>query len=242
VHLPLVAGPIALAYNLAGVGELRLTPDLIAGIFAGTVKVWNDPAIAAINPVAVLPGTPIRTIHRADSSGTTDNFTRYLAGAAGSSWKHGSGSAWPAPGGTGERGSHRVAGAVARTDGAIGYVESSYASVNDLPVASVGDAGGPFAAPTNYAAGLAIANAAVTGDAGDLRLELSYETGTADYAYPLVLISYDLVCRTGATALTRSFLAYAAGPQGQAVAEAAGYAALPEALRVRVEQAVTGLS
>ncbi|WP_433825522.1 phosphate ABC transporter substrate-binding protein PstS [Actinoplanes sp. CA-015351] len=238
VHLPLVAGPIALAYNVAGVDELRLTPETIAKIFSGKVTAWNDPAIAAENPVAALPAIPIRTIHRADSSGTTDNFTRYLAGAAGPQWPHGVGGDWRAPGGTGEKGSHRVVAAVARTVGAIGYVESSYATVNDLPVVHVGAAGGPFTAPSNSAAGLAIEGATIT---DDLRIELRYD-GTADYAYPMVLVSYEVVCRTGTPAVTRSFLAYAAGEAGQEAAQAAGHAALPEALRIRVRQEVLALT
>ncbi|MEU8239986.1 phosphate ABC transporter substrate-binding protein PstS [Actinoplanes missouriensis] len=238
VHLPLVAGPIALAYNVAGVDRLRLTPETIAKIFSGAVTVWNDPAIAKDNPVAALPSTPIGTIHRSDDSGTTDNFTRYLDAAAGPAWAHGSGSAWRAPGGTGERGSHRVVAAVARTNGAIGYVEGSYATVHDLPVVEVGDADGPFTAPSNSAAGLAVADARIS---DDLRIDLRSD-GTADYAYPIVMVSYEIVCRTGTPALTRDFLAYAAGNGGQRAAEAAGYAALPDALRVRVESAVLALT
>ncbi|MEU4690203.1 phosphate ABC transporter substrate-binding protein PstS [Actinoplanes sp. NPDC023714] len=234
VHLPLVAGPIALAYNVAGVGELRLTPETIAEIFSGKVTAWDDPAIAATNPLAALPSTAIRTIHRADGSGTTDNFTRYLAAAAPGRWPHGAGSTWRAPGGTGEKGSHRVVAAVGRTDGAIGYVESSYALLNDLPVVRIGPAGGPFTEPTNSAVAGALLRATIT---DDLRIAPRYD-GTADYAYPLVLISYELVCRTGTPALTRSFLAYAAGPSGQAAAGSA----LPEELRTRVEQSVLALT
>ncbi|WP_229072905.1 phosphate ABC transporter substrate-binding protein PstS [Actinoplanes sp. DH11] len=240
VQLPLVAGPIALAYNVAGVGELRLTPETIARIFSGVVRVWNDPAVAADNPAAALPATEIRTIHRADNSGTTENFTRYLTAAAPAAWRHGSSGDWRAPGGAAERGSHRVAAAVARTEGAIGYVESSYASVNDLPVVSVGG-DGRFVAPTNSAAGAAIENAGLSDADGAVRLDASWSGGTAGYAYPLVLISYEVVCRTGASALTRAFLAHAAGAAGQDTAQAAGYAALPEALRNRVAQTVAAL-
>ena len=86
IHLPLVVGPIALAYNLAGADELRLTPQTIAKVFSGRVKVWNDPAIAADNPVTVLPAIPIRTVHRSDSSGTPASFTHFLSAAAGPDW------------------------------------------------------------------------------------------------------------------------------------------------------------
>ncbi|GIF36718.1 phosphate ABC transporter substrate-binding protein PstS [Actinoplanes xinjiangensis] len=237
VHLPLVIGPIALAYNVAGVGDLRLTPQTIAGIFSGTVTAWNDPAIAGDNPGTVLPATKIRTVHRSDGSGTTANFLRYLTAAAPSSWPHGSGSDWPLPGGDGLRGSHRVVAAIARTDGAIGYVESSYARVTDLPTVRVGTPDGSWAQATDEAAAQTIASAQVS---DDLRLEIDYTAATAG-AYPIVQVTYELVCRTKITPVTRSFLTYAAGRAGQQAAEQAGYAPLPPALQTQVTQAIATL-
>jgi phosphate transport system substrate-binding protein len=117
VHLPLVIGPIALVHNVAGVDDLRLTPQNIARIFSGKITVWNDPAIARDNQDTALPATRIRIVHRSDGSGTTDNFLRYLAAAAPAEW---AGNEWPLPGALGQRGSHRVAATIARTDGAIG--------------------------------------------------------------------------------------------------------------------------
>ncbi|WP_433790511.1 phosphate ABC transporter substrate-binding protein PstS [Actinoplanes sp. CA-252034] len=237
VHLPLVIGPIALAYNVAGVGDLRLTPPTIARIFSGALTTWNDPAIAADNPGTVLPSTRIRTIHRADGSGTTANLLRYLTAAAPSDWPHGAGSEWPLQGGVGERGSHRVVAAIARTDGAIGYVESSYARVTDLPTVRVGTPDGSFAEAADRSAAQTIASATVT---EDLRLEIDYTAATAG-AYPIVQVTYEVVCRTTISDVARSFLAYAAGAPGQRAAEQAGYAPLPSALRVRVAEAIATL-
>ncbi|GAA2683784.1 phosphate ABC transporter substrate-binding protein PstS [Actinoplanes palleronii] len=236
-HLPLVIGPIALAYNVAGVAELRLTPATIAKIFNGKVTTWRDKAIAADNPGLVLPATPIRPVHREDSSGTTANFTRFLAGAARADWPYPPGSAWPAPGGLARSGSDRLAAAIARTDGAIGYAEASYARVNELAMALVGDARGDFAAPTDQAAATAVASARST---GDLRLEVNYPDLYGG-AYPLVQVTYEVVCRTGASAVARGFLAHAASPAGQAAASRAGYAPLPDTLRERVAAEVATL-
>ncbi|WP_436529711.1 phosphate ABC transporter substrate-binding protein PstS [Actinoplanes sp. HUAS TT8] len=239
VHLPMVIGPIALAFNVAGVGDLRLAPATIAKIFNGGITVWNDKAIAADNPNVVLPATRIQAVHRQDNSGTTNNFTRFLAGTAKADWPYPAASAWPAPGGVAVTGSDRLASAIARTDGAIGYVEASYARVNELTTARVGDSRGDFVAPTDAAAADAVA-AAKPSSGDDLRLDLNYDDLYGG-AYPLVQVTYEVVCRSGASAVARGFLAYAASPQGQAAAGAAGYAPLPETLREQVYAAVAGL-
>ncbi|GLW31645.1 phosphate ABC transporter substrate-binding protein PstS [Actinoplanes regularis] len=239
VHLPMVIGPIALAYNVAGVGELRLAPATIAKIFNGGITAWNDKAVAADNPGVVLPATPVRAVHRRDGSGTTANFTRFLAGTAKADWPYEPAGAWPAPGGVAVSGSDRLVSAVARTDGAIGYVEASYARVDELATVLVGDARGDFVPPTDEAAAAAVATATPAGG-DDLRLELNY----ADLyggAYPLVQVTYEVVCRSGASAVARGFLAYAASPAGQAAAGAAGYAPLPDTLRERVAAVVANL-
>ncbi|GIF04063.1 phosphate ABC transporter substrate-binding protein PstS [Actinoplanes siamensis] len=239
VHLPMVIGPIALAYNVAGVGELRLAPATIAKIFTGGITVWNDKAIVADNPGVVLPATPIRAVRRADGSGTTLNFTRFLAGTAKADWPYEPADAWPAKGGAAVRGSDRLAAAITRTDGAIGYVEASYARVNELATALVGDSRGGFVPPTDEAAADAVAAARTVGGDG-LRLEFDYDDLYGG-AYPLVQVTYEVVCRSGASAVARGFLAYAASSAGQAAAGSAGYAPLPGALRERVSAAVAGL-
>ncbi|MEU4222294.1 phosphate ABC transporter substrate-binding protein PstS, partial [Actinoplanes sp. NPDC026623] len=215
VHLPAVIGPIALVYNVAGAGDLRLAPATVAKVFAGAVTTWDDPAIAADNPGAALPSTTIRTVHRGDGSGTTDNFTAFLTAAAGADWTFGSSSAWRAPGGSAQRGSNGIATAVARTDGAIGYVEASYARFHNLATARIGNGAGEFVALTDDAAARTVADAAITGRGGDLRLTVDYRSAAAG-AYPIVLVTYEVVCGSGAAELTRSFLAYAVSPAGQA--------------------------
>ncbi|AGZ41890.1 phosphate ABC transporter substrate-binding protein PstS [Actinoplanes friuliensis] len=240
VHLPLVVGPIALAYNVAGVGGLQLRPATVAKIFAGVVTVWNDPAVVADNPGVTLPSTKIRTVHRKDNSGTTDNFTRFLTAAGGADWKFGAGSVWSAPGGSAEQGSNGVATAIARTDGAIGYVEGSYARFHQLATARIGNGAGEFAVLTDEAAALTIAGARVSGTGGDLRLTVDHRVA-APGAYPIVLVTYEVVCGKGSPALVRSFLAYAASPAGQAAAARLGYAPLPEKLRAQVVAAINRL-
>ncbi|MGW4945157.1 phosphate ABC transporter substrate-binding protein PstS [Actinoplanes sp. NPDC004185] len=245
VHLPMVIGPIALAHNVAGVGDLRLAPATVARIFAGTVTTWDDPVIAADNPEAVLPSTAIRTVHRSDGSGTTANFTAFLAATAPADWRFGEDSTWAAPGGSAQRGSNGVASTVARTDGAIGYVEASYARFHNLAVARVRNGAGEFTALTDEAAGRTVAAAAVTGTGSDLRLAVDYRTAAAG-AYPIVLVTYEVVCRTGTPArslpLLRGFLTYTAGPQGQAAAARLGYTPLPAALQGKVLAAVAALN
>jgi phosphate transport system substrate-binding protein len=240
LHLPMVVGPIALAYNVAGVSSLRLQADTIARIFDGRIGAWNDPDIKRDNPDVALPATRITTVHRSDSSGTTDNFTKYLAGTAGPDWKHGSGSTWKASSGLAEKGSNQVVATIERSDGAIGYVEASYARFHNLPIAAVGAGAGAFTALTDEAAGRMIGSARVTGTGGDLQLAIDYQSAPAE-AYPIVLVTYEIVCRTGTPALVKSFLTYASSPAGQEAATQLGYAPLPEGLRAKVAQAVAAL-
>jgi phosphate transport system substrate-binding protein len=241
IHLPMVVGPIALAYNVAGVGDLRLRPATVAKIFAGTVSRWNDPAIVADNPGAVLPSTTIHSVHRSDSSGTTDNFTRFLATAGGRDWTHGNNKNWPAPGGEAEKGSNGVSAAVAETDGAIGYMEWSYARFHDLRIARIGNGAKEFVALTDQAAGRTVADAKVSGRGGDLQLTIDYQAPVAG-AYPIVLVTYEVVCGRNSPALLKSFLAYTSSVAGQAAVTRLGYAPLPEAVRERVTTAISGLT
>lgn len=233
IHLPMVVGPIALAYNVAGAENLRLKPATIAKIFSGAIRNWNDAAIAADNPGVTLPSTVITTVHRSDNSGTTDNFTKFLAANADSDWTYGTGSAWKATGGTAVKGSNGVVAAIEQTEGAIGYVEASYARFHELPTALVGNAAGQFVALTDEAAGDTVAAAKIVGTGGDLRLDIDYAT-TAAGAYPIVLVTYEIVCKSGAAALTKSFFRYASSPAGQAAATRLGYAPLPGTLREKV--------
>jgi phosphate transport system substrate-binding protein len=122
VQIPWTAGGVAVAYNLPGVGALRLSPRALAGIFAGRITRWNDPAIKADNPDAPLPASGIQVVHRSDGSGTTNVFTDYLKAVAPDIWTYPSGKDWPAgTAGTGAKGSDGVTAAVKQSTGAIGY-------------------------------------------------------------------------------------------------------------------------
>ena len=240
LHLPMVVGPIALAFTVTGVDDLNLSPPTIARIFTGRITRWNDARIKADNPGVTLPSTPVRPVHRSDNSGTTDNFTKFLAATAPTDWTLKTGSAWPAPGGVAADGSNRVVSAIERTDGAIGYVESSYARFSNLPTARIGNAAGDFVPLSDAAAARTVSGAKLTGTQGDLRLDLDYRIDDP-LAYPLVLVTYEIACRQGSSELAKSYLAYAASRAGQDKAAATGYAPLPEELRARVEQSVASL-
>jgi phosphate transport system substrate-binding protein len=245
IHLPMVVGPIALAYTVAGVDSLRLSPATIAKIFSGQVTTWDDPAIAQENPGAALPPTTIRTIHRSDSSGTTDSFTRFLAATVPGEWSYDSGTNWRAPGGTAEKGNDGVAAAVARSDGSIGYMEWSYAQALNLRTARIGNRSGEFVEPSTETAARAVADADIVGTGNDLRLRITY-TSTADGAYPIMLVTYEVVCEQGTKQesldLVKAFLTYAAGENGQETVTRLGYSPLPERIRTRVTAAVAALS
>lgn len=240
IDLPMVTGPIAVAFNLTGVDTLILTPKVLSGIFGGTITNWNDAAIAAINPGVTLPDLAISTVHRAEDSGTTDNFTKYLAAAGG--WSFEGGKAWTAPGGVGAQGSDGVAKAVAGTEGSIGYVEWGYATQEKLAMAEIDNGSGPVAL-TAESAGKAVAAATVVGTGGDLALKLDYATSEAG-AYPIILVTYEIVCAGGngdKAALLKSFLGYAA-TDGQALFASLGAAPLPESIRAQVETAIKAIA
>ena len=149
LYFPIVGGPITVAFNIEGVDALNLSPDTIAKIFQGEITSWDDEAIAADNPDATLPATPITVVHRSDGSGTTKNFTKFLVAAAPDTWKLDSGEEveWPATT-TGAEKSTGVTAVLKDTDGAVGYVDLADAAKEQLKVAAIGNASGEFVAPT----------------------------------------------------------------------------------------------
>jgi phosphate transport system substrate-binding protein len=244
IDLPVVPGPIAIGYNLPGVGALNLSARTLAKIFSGKITNWNDPAIAANNPGARLPTLGIQTFHRSDGSGTSYNFTNYLANEAKADWTYGANKNWPAPGGQGSKGTQGIAQGVKTTPGGIGYMEWSFATQSNIPYAKVGNAGGKFVAltPANVANFLAAAK--VVGAGNDLRLAFDY-TNTDPNAYPNLLVTYEIVCSSGnnpaKAALLKNFLSYISSPSGQATLNGQGYVPLPANLRTRVGQAVAAI-
>ncbi|MFC4104529.1 phosphate ABC transporter substrate-binding protein PstS [Micromonospora zhanjiangensis] len=245
IHLPMVTGPIAVAYNLDGVKGLQLKPATVAKIFAGKITKWDDPAIKADNADAKLPSTAIQTAHRSEDSGTTDNFTKFLFKTAESDWTFGNAKGWKAPGGTGAKGSDGVTSFVKSTPGSITYTEWSFAENAGLGIAKIANGNGEFAELTAENAGKAVAGAKVEGQGDDLKLSIDYKTKEAG-AYPLILVTYEIVCDKGLAAdklkLVKGFLTYTASSEGQQVLAELGYAPLPESVRSKVAESVKGLA
>lgn len=244
-NLPLVFGPIAMAYNVPGVDKLVLNGDTLAKIFQGQIKKWNDPAIAALNSGATLPDTDITPIFRSDSSGTTDNFQKYLEAASGGAWTKGDGSEFQGGAGEGAQKSAGVAQAVQATPGAIGYVEKGFADQAGIPYAQI-DNGSGAVELTDDSAGKAIDAAKFAAEGNDLTLDLASLYGTQEAgAYPLVLATYEIVCSKGYDAETadavKSFLTVAAN-DGQANLSAAGYVPLPDAFKERLVTSIDAIA
>ena len=243
INLPMVTGPIALAYNLSGVDTLILTPEVLAGIFSGSIANWNDPKIAALNPGVTLPTLAIQSVHRAEDSGTTENFVKYLTAASGGAWTAAPGKSWSAPGGVAAQGSDGVSKQIKSTDGSIGYVEWGFAQDDGLSVAQI-DNGGGAVELTAESAGKAVSAATVTGTGKDLALKLDYATKTPG-VYPVVLVTYEIVCSAGNSAdigpLLKSFLGYTA-TDGQASLDELGAAPLPAEIQTKVIASVQSIS
>jgi phosphate transport system substrate-binding protein len=183
VHIPVTQGSVVLSYNLPGVPkQVRFSPDTIAGIFLGTIKMWNDPKIAADNPGLALPTWPVLVVHRSDGSGTTDVFTDYLSKVS-ADWKarvgRGTSVQWPA--GIGGQGNEGVANQIRNTRGGVGYIELAYARQNKMPYGSVKNRAGNYIEPdptyvTNAAASLKELPS-------DLRFSITDQAGPQ--AYPI---------------------------------------------------------
>lgn len=242
-NLPLVTGPIAVSYKLDGVDKLVLTPSLVAQIFDGKITTWNDPKIAAANKGVTLPNKPIKVFFRSDESGTTENFTKYLAASAASDWKHEPEKKWPGRAGEGKAKTAGVASAVSGTDGSISYAEWSAAKDNKLSVAQIDNGAGPVEL-TGESAGKAVSAAKIDGSGNNLKLKLDYATKQAG-VYPIVLVTYEIVCSKYADAAVgksvKSFLNYFGSEGQQKGLEDLGYAPLPTEIQKKVETAVNAI-
>lgn len=242
-NLPMVAGPIAVAYNVKGVDKLVLNADVSAKIFNGVITKWNDAAITALNSGATLPATDIKVFFRSDESGTTENFTKYLQAAAPGSWTAAPAKKWSGKG-EGKEKSAGVSTAVAQTDGGITYTELSYAQQNKLAMAEIDSGSGPVAL-TSESAGKAVATAKQVGTGNDLALKLDYATKAAG-TYPIVLVTYEIVCSKNADPAkgkkVKAFLKTFASKSTQQGLEKLGYAPLPTEVQTKVLAAVDALS
>jgi phosphate transport system substrate-binding protein len=236
-NLPLVFGPVAMAFNVEGVDKLVVNGDVVAKIFQGQ--------IAAINSGATLPDADIKPIYRSDSSGTTDNFQKYLGAAAPAAWTKGAGKEFQGGAGEGAQKSSGVVQAIQATPGAIGYVEKGFAQQAGLKMAQI-DSGAGAVELTDETTGKAVDTAKVKGEGNDLILDLNalYASKEAG-SYPLMLATYEIVCSKGydadTTAAVKSFLIVSAN-QGQANLSAAGYVPLPDAFKERLLKSVDAIA
>jgi phosphate transport system substrate-binding protein len=239
LHVPMVLGAVAVTYHVPGLERpLRLSPDVLADLFLGRIARWNDARLVALNPGARLPDADVLVVHRADGSGTTYIFTDYLASVS-ADWAGGPGRGkdvrWPT--GVGGQGNEGVAGQVKQTPGTIGYVETTYARQNRLPVAELRNRAGRFVAPTPES--VTAAAAAVTAtlpDTSDYRISLVDAPGAE--SYPIASFTWILLERAPRdTTKARAMVAFVrwALDQGAASARALGYVPLPAPVAARVE-------
>ncbi|MFG2354180.1 phosphate ABC transporter substrate-binding protein PstS [Streptomyces sp. NPDC048521] len=244
IDLPMVGGPIAIGYNVPGVDNLVLDAPTLAKIFDSKITKWNDPAIAALNKGVKLPDLKIQAFHRSDESGTTDNFTKYLIATTPDNWKYSGGKAWQAKGGQSAPQSAGVAQQVKQTSGAIGYFELSYVK-DGLKAVSIDTGASKPVAPSSESATADIAAAKIVGTGKDLSLKLDYQT-KAEGAYPITLVTYEIVCDKGNKAdtlpATKAFLRYIAGEDGQKILPSIGYAPVPADIISKVRTTIEGLS
>ncbi len=238
VEFPVYVSPIAVAYNLPGVDSLNLSPAAVAGIFAGTITTWNDPAIADDNPDAELPDTAVTPVHRSDDSGTTENFTDYLTQVAGDVWTFDVVETWPGElGGEAAQGTSGVVAAITAGDGYVGYADAS--QVGDLGVANIGVGEDFVEFSPEAAAAVLDASTRVEGrPATDIAIDVARDTTEAD-TYPIVLVSYAIGCLTyedpTEAELVSAYLAYMVSAEGQdAAAENAGSAPITDTLREEI--------
>ncbi|MFD7284921.1 phosphate ABC transporter substrate-binding protein PstS [Streptomyces sp. NPDC059863] len=243
INLPMLGNPIAIGYNVPGVDDLVLDAPAIARIFDSKITKWNDAAIRELNPGVNLPDTPIQAFHRRDQSVVNRTLSDYLNASAPAEWPYQPDTGWPGSGGQSVNGSAGVATEVNQVAGSIGYFDLPYVStsgenLNTVKI-STGAAGPVEANTKNASEGLG--TAAIVGTGKDLALALDYTT-KAEGAYPLLYVTYEIVCDKGTDPGTlgtlKSFLSYTSSEEGQRTISGMGYAPLPSALTAKVRESV----
>ena len=241
LHVPTCMGAVVLAYNLEGVGELNLSGEVIADIFAGNIKMWNDERLAALNPNAQLPAEAIIPVFRSDGSGTTFVFTDYLTKAS-PMWKekYGAGKSVNFPSGQAAKGNPGVAGVIKQTRNSIGYVGSEYAFAQKIAYAKVQNLQGEFVEPTS-----ASISAAASGEIpADTRCSITNSDAVG--AYPISTFTWMIVYkeqnysdRSKEQAIaTLDLLKYILSDEAQGITSEVHYAPLP---RKAMEQSMKNL-
>jgi len=236
LHIPTVLGAVVITYNLEGAPTLHFSAEVIADIFLGKIKKWNDPRIVADNAGAKLPAADITVVHRSDGSGTSAVFTDYLSKISGE-WKEkvgtGTSPSWPV--GIGGKGNEGVTGQVKNTPNTVGYVELAYAVQNKLPVAQVKNAGGAFVEPSVDSV-TAAAAASANSVPDDLRVSITNAQGAQ--VYPISSFTYILIYKNQKDAKKGKALVdflWWAIHDGESSAKELQYAPLPVEIVKRAE-------
>jgi phosphate transport system substrate-binding protein len=241
VHIPTVLGAVVVTYNLQGVAQpLKFSPDVLADIFLGKIKRWDDPALKADNAGVNLPAADIGVVYRSDGSGTSAVFTDYLSKVS-AEWKQevGTSKTPTFPVGQGGKGNEGVTGAIKQQPDSIGYVELIYAKQNHLPVALIKNASGNFVEPSLDTA--AAESVASTPD--DLRVSITNAAGASAYpisSYTYILISKDQPDAAKGKTLV-DFLWWSLH-DGTLFARALDYAPLPPEILKRAEAKLNSIT
>ena len=244
LHVPTVLGAVVLTYNLEGVSQpLRFSPDVIADIFLGKIKKWDDARIKAENPGANLKSMDLIVVHRSDGSGTSAVFTDYLSKVS-PEWKEkvgkGTSPNWPV--GLGGKGNEGVTGQVKATPNTIGYVELAYAIQNKFPVALIKNKSGNFVEPS-FDAVTAAASESIATTPDDLRVSITDASGAS--AYPIASYTYILVYKDQKDAAKGKALVdflWWGIHDGEKFAKDLNYAALPTEIVKRAETKINSIT
>lgn len=241
VEVPLYISPVAVAFNLDGIDTLNLDAETLAGIFAGTITKWNDPAIAEQNEGVALPDLAISPVHRSDDSGTTETFTGYLNATAPDVWTNEADGVWPIQGGEAAQGTSGVVQAIKAGNGAIGYADASQTTGLGQVHVGVGD---EYIAYSAEAAAALVEASPLEEGRGDADLVFDVDPAAAPAgSYPIALVSYLIACEEyedqNTAALVKAYFEYMASEEGQqAAADNAGSAPISEGLREKVLAAI----
>ncbi|THG24440.1 phosphate ABC transporter substrate-binding protein PstS [Bifidobacterium pseudolongum] len=244
--VPVYVSPIAVAFNLDGIStagkHVNMDAATIAKVFNGEITRWNDPAITEQNPGLDLPNLTITVVHRSDKSGTTLNFVSYLKDVAPSAWPHDLSENWPNEVGQGAKGTSGVVSTIKQANGTIGYAD--FSQVGDLGTVAV-KVGEDYTPISADAASKVIADSPVdTSVDGDNRIVIDINHKTAATgAYPIVLVSYDIVCpaykESNDATFAKAWLTYVTSAEGQKAAQdAAGTAPLPSNLTGKITASI----
>ena len=247
--IPVYISPIAVVFNLKGVSDegkhVNMDGETIAKIFDGKITTWNDPAIQDQNPDLELPATPITVVHRSDKSGTTQNFVSYFIDTVPDAWPYELSENWPNEVGQGAKGTSGVISTVQQADGTIGYAD--FSQVGDLGTVAV-KVGEEYVEISAEAGSKVIDDSELDSSAeGENRVVVKLNHSTsAEGAYPIVLVSYDIACPAYEDADTakfvKSWLTYVVSEEGQQTAsQNAGSAPLPDSLRETVMQSIDAI-